>query len=199
MRSDAPRIRPLTSEEFSSELQEICQKHHPGISSNFNIIRTLARAPGIMECLLFSTKYMLSRESALPPREREVVILRIGYLCRSAYEVAQHVKFAVNVGLTQGEIERLQQGATDGWDSADLALISVCDEIVADHFVGDETWRRLVEFFSERQAMDIVWTASGYVQICTVLNVFGVQLEDWNDADKDGAIATLVRQLREIR
>ena len=47
--------------------------------------------------------------------------------------------------------------------------------------------------------MDIVMTASGYVQICTLLNTFGVQEENWSDAEKDVAIASLVEEFREVR
>ena len=47
-------------------------------------------------------------KSALPPREREMAILRVGWLCRSGYEFHQHTRIGKQAGLSDEEIERLK-------------------------------------------------------------------------------------------
>ena len=48
--------------------------------------------------------------SSLPERERELVILRMGWNCRSGYEFGQHRRIGQQAGLTLEEVERVKQG-----------------------------------------------------------------------------------------
>ena len=54
---------------------------------------------------------MLSRRNSLPAREREIVILRVGFLCKSGYEFTQHTRIGLNEGLSEDEIAAIKQGA----------------------------------------------------------------------------------------
>ena len=62
-----------------------------------------------------------------------------------------------------------------GWSAADAALIRATDELHADQFVTDATWAELSRHFSEKQRMDVVFTAGQYTQVSMFLNSFGVQ------------------------
>ena len=50
----------------------------------------LIAAPKAAKGFFAWANYVLSRRNDLPPREREIVILRIGFLCKSGYEWTQH-------------------------------------------------------------------------------------------------------------
>jgi alkylhydroperoxidase family enzyme len=136
----------------------------------------VVRAPDALRGLLGWGNYIQSKANDLPPRQKEIVILRIGYLCKAGYEWAQHAKLGKQAGLTEDEIKRLKRGAA-GWEDADAALIRAADELHADQFIGDAVWTELCRFFSEKQRMDIVFTSAQYMQICMILNTFGVQLD----------------------
>ena len=49
-------------------------------------------------------------KSTLDPKERELIILRIGFLCNAGYEWGQHVVIARQVGLTDDEILLAKSG-----------------------------------------------------------------------------------------
>ncbi len=49
--------------------------------------------------------------------------------------------------------------------------------MVSDHFVSDPTWTELMAHYTQREAMDIVFTAGQYVLVSIMLNSLGVQLE----------------------
>jgi 4-carboxymuconolactone decarboxylase len=49
-------------------------------------------------------------KSTLPPRDRELLILRIGWLCRSECEFGQSVVIGKQAGLSDEEIERVMRG-----------------------------------------------------------------------------------------
>jgi alkylhydroperoxidase family enzyme len=139
-----------------------------------------------MKAFLAWGSYILSKQNTLPARERELVILRTGFLCRSGYEWTQHAEIAARAGLTSEEIARVKQGAgAPGWSNADAALIRACDELHARQFVSDATWSALAPHFNERQLMDLVFTVGQYTQVSMMLNTFGVQLDAGQALDPD--------------
>jgi 4-carboxymuconolactone decarboxylase len=182
MRSSEPRIQPMNDEEFTDELWRSTKLTDE--CYNLNIIRTFGRATEALVPFLTWTGYIMSANNSLSPRSRELVILRIGHLCQCRYELAQHRRISLAVGLLPEEIERTTQGASADWEDADATLIKACDELVEDHCISDSVWRQLRAVYSERQAMDIVMTAGQYVQVAMMLNSFGVQLESGMDVNE---------------
>jgi alkylhydroperoxidase family enzyme len=185
MRLNAPRIQPLADAEMDADQKELLV---PMGGRVLNIFRTLVRAPKALRGFLGWGNYVLSRRNDLPAREREIVILRIGYLCKSGYEWTQHVAIGKREGLTDDEITRLKAGADAGWSPADAALIRASDELHAGQFITNGTWAALGEHFTDKQRMDVVFTAGQYTQVSMILNTFGVQLDEGQvlDPDLDG-------------
>jgi 4-carboxymuconolactone decarboxylase len=183
MRLKQPRIAPVTDAELDADQKEILA---PMGDRVLNIFRTLVRAPKAARGFLAWGNYVLSRRNDLPAREREIVILRIGYLCRSGYEWTQHHEIGLRSGLSAEEIERIKAGAdAPGWSPADRALLQASDELHHDQFITDATWAALSEHFSEKQRMDVVFTAGQYTQVSMILNSFGVQLDEGQTLDPD--------------
>lgn len=184
MRLTSPRIAPLQDAELTDEQLAILS---PLIAHNqlFNIFRTFAQTPTALKTFLAWGQYILSADNSLTPRQREIVILRVGYLCKSGYEFAQHVLIGLQSGLTQDEIGRIKQGADAGWTPDEAALIRMSDELVADHFVSDATWAQLRAHFDQKSRMDAVYTAGQYTQVSMFLNTFGVQLDKGFVLDPD--------------
>src|SRR5207245_2181605 len=66
----------------------------------------------------------------LPARDRELLILRTAWNCRSAYEWGQHVRIGLAAGVTQDEIDRVPPGpGAPGWSPLDAALLGAADEL----------------------------------------------------------------------
>ena len=182
MRLSKARIAPLSDAEMGEEHKEALKDFGPNI---LNIFRTLVRAPKALTRFNAWGGYVLSRRNDLPAREREIVILRVGFLCKSGYEFTQHTRIGLQEGLTADEISRIKQGASAGWSAADAALIKAADELHADQFITDDTWRELARHFSEKQCMDVVFTTGQYTQVSMILNSFGVQLDPGQTLDPD--------------
>jgi 4-carboxymuconolactone decarboxylase len=189
MRLNQPRIHPLSNDRLTPEQAETLASLGGGgvipAGPVLNIFRTMAHAPKALKAFLAWGNYVLSKKNDLPAREREIVILRTGFLCRSGYEWTQHVEIGLLCGLTPDEIVRLKAGPEAGWSPADAALIRAADELNADHFIRDTTWAALLTHFSEKQAMDVVFTAGQYTQVSMILNTFGVQLDPGQTLDPD--------------
>jgi len=128
---------PAAAESWTEEQREIVE---PMLARGpvLNIFRTLLNHPVAAKAFLVWGGYILSRKSTLPPREREIVILRTGFLCRSGYEWTQHVPIARRAGLTDDEIARIKLGAdTPGWSQPDAALLRATDDLHREQFITE--------------------------------------------------------------
>jgi 4-carboxymuconolactone decarboxylase len=174
MRLDEPRIAALDDDEWSDDAKELLA---PFVKQGrvFNIFRTMANHPDLMRRWLVFANHILGK-STLAPRERELVILRIGFLCQAGYEWGQHVLIARQAGMSDEEIRSAKTGPdTPGIPELDRLLLQATDELHADAHIGDATWKALSARLSEQQMMDLVFTVGQYNLVSMALNSFGVQ------------------------
>ena len=185
MRLTKPRIAPVPAETWTAEQRELVE---PMLARGnvLNIFRTMITHPAAAKAFLAWGGYILSKKSTLPAREREIVVLRTGFLCKSGYEWTQHVPIGKRAGLTDDEIARIKLGAdAPGWSESDAALIRATDDLHREQFVTEPVWAQLSKHFEERQRMDLVFTAGQYTQVSMLLNSFGVQLDEGQTLDPD--------------
>ena len=185
MRLSSPRFQPVPTSEWTAEQSELAA---PMLQRGkmLNIFRTLLNHPAAMRGFMGWGSYVLSKRNSLPAREREIAVLRTGFLCRSGYEWTQHVPIGLRAGLTDAEIVAIKKGAdASNWSPADAALIRACDELHARQFISEPTWQALSAHFQPKQCMDVVFTVGQYTHVSMLLNTFGVQLDEGQTLDPD--------------
>ena len=86
MRLNEARVQPLTDAELTPEQEEIVAPLRAGVAvpneggKLLNIFRTMARAPKALKRFNLWGGYILSANNSQAPRERELLILRTGWL-----------------------------------------------------------------------------------------------------------------------
>ncbi len=174
-----PRIKPVNEDDLSEDLQGIMEgakKLFGGRVPNVNM--TFANHEKLFKRWLVFSNHILSK-STLPPRDREILILRIGWLCRSEYEWGQHMIIGKKAGLTHEEIIRITRGPDAvGWTGIEPLLLKAVDELHGDSMIKSDTWDSLSEHYHQQQMMDLVFTVGQYNLVSMALNSFGVQLEE---------------------
>lgn len=171
--ADGPRIAPLTepSPEVAAQLARAFGDRRP-----LNIFTTLARAPKMLEAVLRLGGPLLSGKG-IPPREREIVVLRVGWRAGSVYEFGQHTVLGRQAGLTDEEITRLTEDSLDGWDEGDRLLVAMADDLHADDRVGEAAWTGLAERWDEQHLIELLVLAGFYRLVSGFLNSVGVELD----------------------
>jgi alkylhydroperoxidase family enzyme len=141
-----------------------------------NIFTTLVRHRGLFrKWMPFGGKLLAGK---LPARERELVILRTGWLCQSEYEWGQHVIIARRSGLTDEEIKRVKAGPdAPEWDASDATLLRATDELHAQARISDSIWAALAQRYDERQLIELPMLAGHYHMVAFTLNSLGVERE----------------------
>ena len=176
LRPAAPRIAPLV--DLTEELHVIMGG---GINSPagtpLNIFGTIAHHPKLLKRFMNFAGLFLNK-GLLPAREREIVILRVGWNCQSVYEFGQHTVIGQRVGLTMVEIVELTKQSTEHqWSARDRALIAMSDELCADNCVSTTTWEELQAFWNEAELVELVMVAGTYRLVSGFLNTMGVELD----------------------
>ena len=177
MKLAKPRLAPLREDQWSDEVRQILK---PMIEQGrvFNIFKTLAHHPNLMRRWLVFGNHVLFK-STLSARERELLILRIGWLCQAEYEWGQHVRIGREAGLTDEEIHRIKTGPDAGeWNEQDRLLLKATDELHTDAHISDPTWQELSKYYNIQQLMDVVFTVGQYNLVSMALNTLGVQLDE---------------------
>lgn len=147
--------------------------------ADFNLYKTLAHHVDLYNAWSPLGQIMLSG-STIEPRHREIAMLRMGWLCQAEYEWAQHARIAHDsYGFSPEEIHRIAEGPeAEGWSATDIAVMNMADELRYDGTISDVTWAALGETYSDKQKMELLFTAAQYQLVSMALNSFGIQLDD---------------------
>ena len=173
---DTPRLDPIPRSEWTDEVRGLLDPEGQG-GPVLNLYATLARHPVFYRPRSVQSAY-IRLGSTLTDRAREILILRIGWLCGSEYEWAQHVRAARRIGMTDDEIRAIAVGAdAPGWDPFEATLIRATDGLHRNSTVSDATWQALAERYGTPELIDLVITVGGYRIVSIALNSFGTQLE----------------------
>jgi 4-carboxymuconolactone decarboxylase len=178
-RPAVPRLRPVDPGPLEgSELAEALAKTVFRDGPVLNIMGTLAHQPMLLKRFnVLGGAFLV--HGLLPAREREIVILRVGWNCRSVYEFGQHTLLGRDAGLSDEEIAALATTRAGGpsWSADDEALIALADEICADDCVGDATFAALRRRWNDAELVELVALAGFYRMVSGFLNTLGVEPE----------------------
>ncbi len=144
----------------------------------YNIFRTLARHPKLFKRSMVLATGLLVKGN-LPPRVREIAILRVAWRAGSNYEWGQHVRIGLDSGLDEAEIAALAaEGAESTWSDADRLAISVTDELCAEDDLTDATWDAALAQWGEQDLMELIFLVGNYRMLAGFLNAARVELDD---------------------
>jgi len=176
-RPTLPRVPPV--EEPWTPDQAAYLEPYQAAGRLFNVFMTAAHDPQLATSFGVFAGYINSASLTLTPRDRELLILRSGWLWGAEYVWAAHARVARSVGVTDDELLRIIEGpGAAGWTTLEASLIRAVDELHDDGFITDQTWAELADGYSTQQMMDAVFTVGAYTTVSMVLNSLGVQLDD---------------------
>lgn len=142
-----------------------------------NIFLTLQHSPRLFwPWMLFASRLMpYGRLDAL---DRERVILRVAWLCRSQYEWGQHAEIAAKLGLPAAELPWIAEGpSASGWNEHQRQVLKAVDEFHAARLVSEETWQALAKTYSPALMLELLMLIGHYEMLAGVLNSVGVEME----------------------
>lgn len=169
------RIAPMLPENFSDEAKALGDSVRAlfgirDMSGVPDVFATMFKHPGIYRAQM-EMGLELNKYGALPPRDRELAILRVAWLCRSPFEWGEHVKVGKQCGLSDAEIERVKHGSdASGWNGHDRAVVRAVEELIGDFAIADATWDMLARTWNETQLIELPGLVGAYAMTAMLYN-----------------------------
>lgn len=179
---DPLRIKRLPEDEWDEPVREILSPWRGSAGGGTHVpnnFATLARHPAMLRAWEpFAGAILLRGE--LPPRDRELAVIRTALHCRAAYVWGSHVRdHGPEIGLTGEDIERIVEGPTAaGWTDLESAVLQATDELHRDARIHDATWARLAAGYTEPQLIELPMLVGEYHLMAYTFNSLGVEAED---------------------
>jgi alkylhydroperoxidase family enzyme len=131
------------------------------------------------------------RAGNLDPKIRELVILRMGTLRGSSYELLHHLPAAKMAGLSEMEISAITSSKPSGLNEKLSLMLQLADECSQLGKVSDSTFEKLAKIFSAPEIAEATLLAGFYEMVGCFLETMGVKLDEhglnWGKVDCESA------------
>jgi alkylhydroperoxidase family enzyme len=141
--------------------------------------RLLVHSPGAARAFGGLGSY-IRHGSKLDPRLRELAILQVGWLARSAYEWSHHVKIGHDFGVSDADIEGLiaeSAGRPSGLEAAARAVLRAAREMTTGLEASEASFAALRGFLNEADLTDLVLTIAFYNAVVRFLATMQIDVE----------------------
>ena len=141
--------------------------------------RCLVNSPGMARAFGGLGQY-IRYGSKLDPRLRELAILQIGWLARSAYEWSHHVKLGLDFGVSEADVHALiddTAGKPTSLDDVSKLVLKGAREMTTDGEMTAETFAACQAAFGNEQAVDLTITIAFYNAVVRVLGTLKIDVE----------------------
>ena len=143
-----------------------------------NIFRMMAHAEANMIPVMRLGNSILHKQK-LSAVNRELLILQAAQLEGGAYEWRQHVPIALGVGVTQPQIDRIEQGnyADAAFNAAEQALLAFGREVIENVRVAEPVFAAMRTHFSEQEIVESILAIGFYMTMARLTEVTEVDLD----------------------
>jgi alkylhydroperoxidase family enzyme len=129
----------------------------------------IANVPKVLDAMV-SLAGALRNDTTIERRYRELGVLMVGLVTKSAYEFDHHWNAGLQAGLRREQLENIAAFETSPhFTDRERAVLRYAKEATETGVVGDSTWNALRDFFDNKQAMEIVLTVAWYNCVVRIL------------------------------
>jgi 4-carboxymuconolactone decarboxylase len=166
-----PRFPQLKVEQLNDQQRpfgdEILKVSSIGITGPYNM---MLRSP-VMGQRVFQLLDYLRFNTSVPRRLNEFAILIQARLWTSQVEWTAHYPLALKAGLSLGVADDLKEGKRPTTMQPDEAAVyDLCTELSTNHVVSDVTFKKVREFFSDQQIVDLITVSGTYITLAMLSN-----------------------------
>ena len=171
--SDALRVKPVapgTRPELAA-LERTIAAARGEVMLLYQVLLNSAPLAAGWEQLLTAIR----QKSAVPPRLRELIILRVAALNRAPYEVAAHLPHARAAGLSDAAIEAIRgESPRCELSGEELEVLALTDAMTRDVQVPDAIVAPILSRYEPRVVVEIVATVAAYNMVSRFLEALRI-------------------------
>ena len=171
------RVSYVATAEAQGDAREVFAKMESRGSGILNLHRALAHSPNLLRNFMRLGNSLLFH-GVLPPRLRELAILRVAELTGARYEWAHHVPIARQAGVREEQIDALTGWATSAhFDARERAVLAYADSVTSRVGVSDDVFREARDHLSEAEVVELTLVAGYWGMVARLLVALQVDVE----------------------
>jgi alkylhydroperoxidase family enzyme len=116
--------------------------------------------------------------SGMDPKLREILILTVAHLSRSAYELHHHLSIARNLGIGEAALQALERGDYAALGEKERAVARFTAEVVQDVSPSDQTLAAARALFSDAMIFEMIAIIGVYMMTARVAAVGGCEPDE---------------------
>ncbi|WP_270935158.1 carboxymuconolactone decarboxylase family protein [Falsiroseomonas oryzae] len=172
-----PRLRYLALEDLAPADRDL-------LARPIHLYRAMANAPGLTRAFLGLANQIRHR-SRLDPRLRDLAILQVAWVLRSAYEWSHHIRIGRDFGVTEADLRLVAQGGA-ATEPAVAAVLQAAREIAeGDGTLPDGTLAALRAHLAEDAVTELLLVSAFYVGVARFLRAADIGVEPDYQAELD--------------
>jgi len=132
--------------------------------------------------LLVNVSVQLLKNSSFELRDRQLVILRVGWLQQIPYIWGEHVVVSKRLGLSSEDIEQVTVGSSSPhWTEHERALLQAAEELIDNAMISDATWEVLARDYDEKQLFELPVLVGQFSTVGYFQNALRIRLKTGNE------------------
>jgi len=159
---------------------DVLPEHQDLMARNINLYRLLAHSPRAARSLNTLARFIRDG-SRLDPRLRQLAILQVGYVTRSAYEYSHHIRISREFEVSDDDIRAIAEetaGRTTTLEPLARAVLRAAREMTLDVALSDDTFAALRQGLDPERLTDLIITIGHYNSLVRVLAAMRIDVED---------------------
>lgn len=163
----SPRIEPVLDpdEATAQVLSSVRVKAADG--GALQLFATLAQHPQLLARIVGLGGFLVG-DGRLPPRTRELVVLRLASKLNAGYVFAQHIRVSQGLGISAEECEEATLEITSNLPSEIRVAFLLVDEVLTANTVSNETWKMVSTTFDTAESLELLVVVGFYWMIATL-------------------------------
>jgi 4-carboxymuconolactone decarboxylase len=171
------RVSYVATAEAQGDAREVFARLEARGSDILNLNRVLAHSPNVLRNFMRLGNSLLFH-GVLPPRLRELAILRVAELTGAQYEWAHHVPIARQAGVGDEQIASLTDWATSAhFDARERAVLAYVDSVTSRVGVPDEVFSEARVHLSEAEVVELTLVAGYWGMVARLLVALQIDVE----------------------
>lgn len=162
----------------AAQAQPLVQRIVAERGSVLHLYQMLLHSPPLAEgwlAYLTAVRQKLSIAGTL----RELIIMRVAVLNGAPYEAMQHARIALHEGVTQGQLDALEQWeASELFSAAERAVLRLTDAMTRDIHFAPAIMADVHAALGARGAVEAAATIAAYNMVSRFLEALQIQADD---------------------
>jgi alkylhydroperoxidase family enzyme len=159
---------------------DLLPEHQDLLARNINLYRLLAHSPRAARSLNTMARYIRDG-SRLDPRLRQMAILQVGYITRSAYQYSHHIRISRDFEVSDDDIRAIADetaGRPTRLDPLTKAVLRAARDLTRALAIGDDTFAVLRAGLDDERLTDLLITIAYYSGLVRLMAALQIDVEE---------------------